>query len=76
MALTVASGAVLVMGVGLRTLVDDGFRGGDAALLDQALIALFGIIVLLTAAATIGAFIYNLTTDLVGGVEVTLADRD
>jgi Transmembrane domain of unknown function (DUF3566) len=33
-------------------------------------------IVLLTAAATIGAFIYNLTTDLIGGVEVTLADRD
>jgi hypothetical protein len=26
--------------------------------------------------ATAGAFIYNLTTDLVGGVEVTLADRD
>jgi hypothetical protein len=33
-------------------------------------------IVVLTAMATIGAFIYNLTTDLVGGVEVTLADRD
>lgn len=33
-------------------------------------------IVLLTAMATIGAFIYNLTTDIVGGVEVTLADRD
>lgn len=33
-------------------------------------------IVLLTALATIGAFIYNLTTDIVGGVEVTLADRD
>ncbi|GAA2546785.1 DUF3566 domain-containing protein [Mycolicibacterium diernhoferi] len=33
-------------------------------------------IVLLTAMATAGAFIYNLTTDLVGGVEVTLADRD
>ena len=33
-------------------------------------------IVLLTAAATVGVFIYNLTTDLVGGVEVTLADRD
>jgi hypothetical protein len=33
-------------------------------------------IVLLTAMATIGAFIYNLTTDVVGGVEVTLADRD
>ncbi|WP_197382659.1 DUF3566 domain-containing protein [Mycolicibacterium mengxianglii] len=33
-------------------------------------------IVLLTAMATVGAFIYNLTTDIVGGVEVTLADRD
>lgn len=33
-------------------------------------------IVLLTAAATIAAFIYNLTTDLIGGIEVTLADRD
>lgn len=33
-------------------------------------------IVLLTAMATIGAFIYNLSTDIVGGVEVTLADRD
>jgi transmembrane protein DUF3566 len=33
-------------------------------------------IVLLTAMATAGAFIYNLTTDIVGGIEVTLADRD
>jgi len=40
--------------------------------------ALIGLvnIVLLTAMATCGAFIYNLATDLVGGVEVTLADRD
>lgn len=33
-------------------------------------------IVLLTAVATLGAFIYNLATDIVGGIEVTLADRD
>ena len=33
-------------------------------------------IVMLTAAATIGAFIYNFATDLIGGIEVTLADRD
>lgn len=33
-------------------------------------------IVLMTAMATIGAFVYNLTTDLIGGIEVTLADRD
>ncbi|MCV7170086.1 DUF3566 domain-containing protein, partial [Mycobacterium manitobense] len=40
--------------------------------------ALIGLvnIVILSAMATAGAFIYNLTTDLVGGVEVTLADRD
>jgi hypothetical protein len=33
-------------------------------------------IVLMTAMATTAAFVYNLTTDLVGGIEVTLADRD
>ncbi|ORV62723.1 DUF3566 domain-containing protein [Mycobacterium europaeum] len=33
-------------------------------------------IVLLTAMATIGALVYNVTTDLIGGIEVTLADRD
>ncbi|HOB50318.1 MAG TPA: DUF3566 domain-containing protein [Mycobacterium sp.] len=40
--------------------------------------ALIGLvnIVLLTAMATIGAYIYNLSTDMVGGVEVTLADLD
>lgn len=49
-ALTAASGAVLVMGVGLRALVDEGFRGGDAGLLDRALIGLFVVIAVLTAA--------------------------
>lgn len=33
-------------------------------------------IVLMTVLATIGAFVYNLITDLIGGIEVTLADRD
>ncbi|WP_151074944.1 DUF3566 domain-containing protein [Mycobacterium tuberculosis] len=33
-------------------------------------------IVLMTALAAIGAFVYNLITDLIGGIEVTLADRD
>jgi hypothetical protein len=56
--------------------------GGGAELVSSGTIfggaILIGLvnIVLLTAAATIGAFIYNLTTDLIGGVEVTLADRD
>ncbi|MFZ0835220.1 MAG: DUF3566 domain-containing protein [Mycobacterium sp.] len=51
-------------------LVSSGTIFGGAAL-----IGLINI-VLLTAMATVCAFIYNLTTDLVGGVEVTLADRD
>jgi hypothetical protein len=33
-------------------------------------------IVLFTALATIGAFVYNICSDLVGGIEITLAERD
>ncbi|MCZ2822977.1 MULTISPECIES: DUF3566 domain-containing protein [unclassified Modestobacter] len=33
-------------------------------------------IVLLTALCTVGTFVYNLCSDLVGGLEVTLAERD
>jgi len=51
-------------------LVSSGTIFGGAALIGLV------NIVLMTAMATCGAFIYNLTTDLVGGVEVTLADRD
>jgi ATP-binding cassette, subfamily B, bacterial len=49
-ALTVAASAVLVMGVGLRALVDHGFSAGNADLLDNALIGLLAIIATLTAA--------------------------
>lgn len=51
-------------------LVSSGTIFGGAALIGLV------NIVLITAVATVGVFIYNLTTDLVGGVEVTLADRD
>ena len=51
-------------------LVSSGTIFGGAALIGLV------NIVLLSAMATCGAFIYNLTTDLVGGIEVTLADRD
>lgn len=40
-----------------------------------ALIGLVDVVVL-TAMATLGVVIYNLSTDVVGGVEVTLADLD
>ncbi|MGC0366757.1 hypothetical protein ABH922_004741 [Rhodococcus sp. 27YEA15] len=51
-------------------LVTAGEVFGYAALIGVANMVLF------TALVTIGSFIYNLCSDLVGGVEVTLADRD
>jgi len=54
-ALTLAAGAVLGMGQGMRVLVDSGFAAGDAAVLDNALLALLGVIALM-AAATFGRF--------------------
>ncbi len=50
-ALTVAAGTVLALGLGLRRLVDEGFRGDDTALLDQALVVMFGVIALLALAS-------------------------
>jgi hypothetical protein len=55
---------------GSAELVSSGTIFGGALLVGLVNIVLF------TAMATIGAFVYNLTTDLIGGVEVTLADRD
>lgn len=49
-ALIVAASSVLVMGIGLRELVDQGFRGGSRDLLDNALIGLLVVIVALTGA--------------------------
>ncbi|BBX98974.1 DUF3566 domain-containing protein [Mycobacterium lacus] len=51
-------------------LVSSGTIFGGAALIGLV------NIVLMTAMATIAAFVYNLATDLIGGIEVTLADRD
>ena len=66
--------------VGDLLTTSSGGGGGDlvsaASIFGGA--ALIGLvnIVLLTAMATVGAYIYNLSTDIVGGVEVTLADLD
>lgn len=57
-------------GGGGGDLVSAGSIFGGAALIGAV------NIVLLTAMATVGAYIYNLSTDIVGGVEVTLADLD
>src|ERR1700720_5009385 len=47
LALLVASATVLGRGQGLRRLVDGGFRSGDAATLDRAVLLLIGVVVLL-----------------------------
>ena len=50
-ALVVAATTVLALGLGLRRLVDDGFASGNAALLDQAVLVLVGVILVLAMAS-------------------------
>jgi len=49
-ALVVAAACVLVLGQGLRRVIDGGFASGDAGLLDAALIALLAVIVVMAIA--------------------------
>jgi ATP-binding cassette subfamily B protein len=56
-ALVVAAGCVLVLGQGLRRVIDGGFASGDAALLNAALAALLAVIVVM-AIATYTRFYY------------------
>jgi ATP-binding cassette, subfamily B, bacterial len=48
--LVVAAACVLVLGQGLRRVIDRGFSGADAALLDSALFALLAVIVVMAIA--------------------------
>ena len=50
LALCAASAAVLAFGSGLRWLVDNGFAAGAPGRLDEALLAMLGIVALLAAA--------------------------
>ena len=50
LALSVASAAVLAFGSGLRWMVDNGFATGTRERLDEALLAMLGIVALLAAA--------------------------
>jgi hypothetical protein len=85
----IAVGALYVIlnGMGVWEKINDSFQtlvneqAGSAILTAGDVFMYSGLVglanvILLTALATVGAFIYNLCADLVGGVEVTLADRD
>lgn len=56
-ALTVAAGMVLLMGRGLQSLVDTGFTENNPELLNQALLALLGLIGILAAASYLRAYL-------------------
>ncbi len=49
-AAVVAASCVLVLGQGLRRVIDGGFASGDAALLDAALIGLLAVIIVMALA--------------------------
>jgi ATP-binding cassette subfamily B protein len=55
LALLVAAGTVLALGPGLKFLIDQGFGESDPAVLNKAVLALFGVAVLL-ALGTAGRF--------------------
>lgn len=55
---------------GTQNLINPQLVLGAAAVVGAVNIVLF------TALATIGSFIYNLCADMVGGLEVTFADRE
>ena len=58
-AVAVAAGTVLGLGFGLRKLVDEGFASGNAALLDQAMLVLVGVVLLLAAASYMRFFLVS-----------------
>jgi hypothetical protein len=64
----------------MASLLDDNFAiedyiGMDRVLYFTMLVSVLNV-VLLTAIATLGAFLYNLAASLLGGLEVTLAEDD
>jgi len=75
-ALIVAAGTVLAIGAGLRVLIDRGFSAGDPHLLDLALVAMMGAVIIL-ALATFARFhlVSWLGERVVADIRRTIFDR-
>ncbi len=58
-ALLTAAATVLGLGMGLRRLVDEGFSAGNAALLNQAVLVLFGVVILLAVASYVRFYLVS-----------------
>jgi hypothetical protein len=61
---------------GTSSAASDSFRVTAWGVIGTSMLIGAVNVVLFTALATLGAFIYNVCADLVGGVELTLAERD
>ena len=57
--LAVAAGLVLLLGQGVRRLVDEGFAAGDAGHLDAAALAMFGVVAGLGVATTLRFYLVS-----------------
>lgn len=57
------------------SLVDPGFRFNGAWIFTRLLLAGLGLVVLWSLVNVFVALLYNLVSDVVGGIEVTLAER-
>jgi hypothetical protein len=66
----------LVTASGTDASASGGFRITAWGVIGTSMLIGAVNVVLFTALATLGAFIYNVCADLVGGVELTLAERD
>ena len=58
-ALVIAAGCFLVIGQGLKRVIDMGFARGDGAALNQALFALLGVIVVMASATYVRFFLVS-----------------
>src|SRR5215813_13865924 len=58
-ALLVAAGSFLVIGQGLKRVIDMGFARGDAAALNHALFALLGVIVVMATATYVRFYLVS-----------------